>query len=349
MRVFLTGGTGLLGNNLARQLNQRGDSVVALVRQPPPPEIFDGTEADLVVGDLDSHAVIDDAIRQCDAVIHSAALIHIGWQRVDESMRINRDGTAAIAHSARRYGKRMVHISTVNTLALPDQKRGGDTAATANEETPITPKSAQVPCAYVTSKTESVRVVKDAIAQGLDATILHPGFMLGPWDWKPSSGRMILELGRRYVPASPTGGCSVCDVRDVAAGVLSALDRGQTGRHYILAGENWRYRKLWQEIARRMNRPQPIFPLGPLMRGGVAAYSSLRRLVSGGESDINSAALKISSQWQWYDSSRARDELGYINRDVHQTLDDATAWIKRRFMTDPNAAQTDSAVGTSPR
>jgi dihydroflavonol-4-reductase len=332
MKVFLTGGTGLLGNNLARRLSQRGDSVVALVRQPPQPEVFEGTDAELVVGDLDSHDVIEDAIRQCDAVIHSAAMIHIGWQRLDESIRINRDGSAAIARSARRHGKRMVHISTVNTLALPDQRRHGGVVPTANEDTPITPASAQLPCAYVTSKIESVRVVKEEIAQGLDATIVHPGFMLGPWDWKPSSGRMILELGRRYVPASPTGGCSVCDVRDVAAGVLSAMDRGQTGRHYILAGENWLYRKLWQEIARRMGRPKPIFPLGPLMRGGVAAYGYMQRLRGRDESDVNSAALKITSQWLWYDSSRARDELGYTNRDVHETLDDATAWIKRRFM-----------------
>jgi hypothetical protein len=81
------------------------------------------------------------------------------------------------------------------------------------------------------------------------------------------------------------------------------------------------------------------------MRGGVAAYGLLQRLITGGESDINSAALKITSQWLWYDSSRARDELGYINRDIHQTLDDATTWIKRRFMTDPNDSQTDPVVG----
>jgi dihydroflavonol-4-reductase len=329
MKVFLTGATGLLGNNIARQLTQRGDKVVALVRNTPPPEVFEGVDVELVHGTLEDQQTIQDAVDKCDGVIHSAAMIHLGWQRMEESLRANREGTAAVAEAARRRGCRMVHIGTVNTLALAT---GG---VPSNEDTLITPATAQVPCAYVVSKRASVDVVRQAIEQGLDATFVHPGFMLGPWDWKPSSGRMLLELGRRYVPACPTGGCSVCDVRDVAAGVLAALERGQTGRHYIMAGENWRYRKLWSEMARRMGRSAPIFPCGPLVRAGVAAYAAIKLRLTNIETDVNSASLKVSSQLHWYDGSRAREELGYTNRDVHETLDDAAAWILARFLAQP--------------
>jgi len=337
MKVFLTGGTGLLGNNIARKLTQRGDQVIALVRTKPKEEVFADVDAELVLGDLDSHAVIDEAIQRCDAVIHSAALIHIGWHRLEESLRANRDGSSAIAKAARRYGKRMVHIGTVNTLAMPPQKRlgaisGGDFPL-ANEESPITELTTQVQCSYVVSKTESVRAVEQQINLGLDASFVHPGFMLGPWDWKPSSGRMMLELGRRrYVPACPTGGCSVCDVRDVAAGTLAALDRGEKNRHYILAGENWTYRRLWQEMAVRMGRLPPVLPIGPLVRASITAVGGLMRSVTGVESDLNSAALRMSSQWLWFDSSRGRRELGYTNRDIDRTLDDAAVWIRKQFL-----------------
>lgn len=325
--IFLTGGTGLLGNNIARQLSQRGDQVIALVRSTPAAEIFADLNVELVQGSLQDQQTIQDAIDRCDGVIHSAALIHLGWQRMEESMLANRDGTAVVAEAARRRGCKMVHIGTVNTLALAC----GSTPS--SEETPVTAATAQVPCAYVATKMASVQVVTQGIERGLDATFVHPGFMLGPWDWKPSSGRMLLELGRRYIPACPTGGCSVCDVRDVAAGVLAALDRGQTGRHYIMAGENWRYRKLWSEMARRMGRPAPIFPCGPLVRMGVAAYAAIKTRLTHEETDVNSASLKVSSQLHWYDSSRAREELGYTNRDVHETLDDAAAWIRERFLS----------------
>lgn len=326
MKVFLTGGTGLLGNNIARQLTERGDRVVALVRTPPPPEVFEGVNVEFVQGSLDDSETIQKAVDQCDAVIHSAAMIHIGWKRMEESMRANRDGSATVAEAARRHGCRMVHIGTVNTLALAAGTQP------ANEDSVITALTEQVPCAYVASKRASVAAVQQSIERGLDATFVHPGFMLGPWDWKPSSGRMMLELGKRYIPACPTGGCSVCDVRDVAAGVLSALERGRTGRHYLMAGVNWRYRKLWTEMARRMGRPAPIFPVGPMIRAGVGAFAAVKVRLTKLETDVNSAALKMSSQLHWYDGSRAREELGYNNRDIHETLDDAAAWIRERFL-----------------
>lgn len=337
MKVFLTGGTGLLGNNIARQLSDRGDQVVALVRERPADEVFAGVDVELVRGDLSSEDVIDQAIARCDAVIHSAALIHIGWQLLDESMRANRDGTEVIAQAARKHGKPMVHVGTVNTLAMPPQRMFGSSAsgsfALADERTPMTPETEQVPCSYVLSKRASVDVVQQQVALGLDARIVHPGFMLGPWDWKPSSGRMMLELGRRpYVPACPTGGCSVCDVRDVAAGTLAALDLGQCGRQYILAGENWTYRRLWQEMAVRMGRPAPVLPIGPLIRAAAVACGNVARSVTGTETDMNSAALKMASQMLWFDSSRAHSELGYSNRQPTQTLDDAAKWIHDRFL-----------------
>lgn len=326
MKVFLTGVTGLLGNNVARVLCDRGDDVIALARSEPAAETLEGVRLQLIRGDLTSTQVIDDAIASCDAVIHSAALIHLGWTRMRESMRINRGGTSVIARAALKHGKRMVHIGTVNTLALASD------GIPSNEDTLITAVNAQVPCAYVASKRASVKAVMRRVPEGLDAVIVHPGFMLGPYDWKPSSGRMMLELGRGYKPVWPIGGCSVCDVRDVAQGVVAALDRGTVGRHYVLAGENMTYKHLWSEMATRMGRPKPVLPVGAGMRGFASAFGDLAARLTGKESDINSAGVKMSSQFHWHSSDRARAELGYSNRAVGETLDDAAAWIKDHFM-----------------
>lgn len=337
MRVFLTGATGLLGNNIARQLTDRGDKVIALVRSEPAPEVFAGVDVEFAYGDLFAKATIERAIERCDVVIHSAAMLHIGWHYLNESMRANRDGTQTVAEAARRAGKRMVHIGTVNTMAMPPQKsfgrRAAESLAVADEQTPLTPETEQVPCSYVISKRASVEVVSKQVENGLDACIVHPGFMLGPWDWKPSSGRMMLEIGRRpFVPAWPTGGCSVCDVRDVAAGTIAAIDKAATGRHYILAGENWTYRQLWKEMATRMGRPSPLLPIGPLVRAGASLCGHVVGRFTGVETDINGAAIKMASQKLWFDSSRARREIGYSNRHLSTTLDDAANWIQTRFL-----------------
>jgi dihydroflavonol-4-reductase len=327
MKVFITGITGLLGNNVARLLTKRGDEVVALVRSEPNPEVLDGIRVKLVRGELKDAPETDAAIRECDAVIHSAALIHLGWTRTEESMQINRDGTIAIADMALRHRKRFVHIGTVNTIPVATD------GVPSDEETPTTEVNAQVPCDYVVSKRASVEVVMDRVAKGLDAVIVHPGFMLGPYDWKPSSGRMMLELGKGFKPGWPVGGCSVCDVRDVAAGVIAALDRGQTGRHYVLAGENVTYKVLWTEMMERMGRPKPLVPIGPMLRAVAGRVGDLSARITGHETDINSAGVKMSSQLHWHSSDRARAELGYTTRSRQETLDDCAKWIRDRFLS----------------
>ncbi len=77
------------------------------------------------------------------------------------------------------------------------------------------------------TKREAEQVVFDCVARGLDAVVVNPGFMLGPWDWKPSSGRMLLKIATGWAMLAPPGANSYCDVRDVAAGIVAALERGR--------------------------------------------------------------------------------------------------------------------------
>tara|TARA_R110002049_G_scaffold27321_3_gene94441 strand:- start:87555 stop:88538 length:984 start_codon:yes stop_codon:yes gene_type:complete len=327
MRILVTGGTGLLGNNIVRQLADQGHQVAAYVRSEPDPRIFRDVSVDLVRGELLDNSAIDQAVAGADAVIHSAGVIHLGWRRLDESMRINRDGTALIADACLKYDKKLVLVGTVNTLAVGTRDQAAD------EETPLENAGGQVPCTYVQSKRAGVAEVVRRVNQGLRAAIVHPGFMLGPWDWKPSSGRMMLEVGKGWKPICPTGGCSVCDPRDVAAGTIAAIDQGRDdGRQYILAGANWTYKQLWTEMAQRMGTRPPIMKAGPvqLWLAGIAGDAWAR--LSGTEGDVNSAGVRMSSLYHWHDSSRARRELGYQTRDPTESLDASAEWIQQHHL-----------------
>ncbi len=322
MRVFVTGGTGLLGNTILRQLTDRGDESVALIRQTPEANVFDGIDAEFVCGDLLDEETIGEAIKSCDAVIHAAGHIHIGWRRLDESMRVNRDGTRVVIDACLKHDRKLVHVASTNTLAI------GTRDSPANESTPLDNAGGQIPCNYVVSKRAAVADVREAIGRGLRAVIVCPGFMVGPWDWKPSSGRMMLEIGRGWKPIAPAGGCCVCDARDVAAAIIRAAESDiECGREFILGGENWTYKDLWKEMAQRMGKPGPLFRAGPLQRWIGGACGDLWSLLAN-ESDLNSAGIRMTRQYHWYDSSRAKNELEYRNRDVRESLDDAAAWIR---------------------
>ncbi len=324
MRILVTGATGLLGNNIIRAALDSGHQVTAIVRGQSSQKPLHGLDIRIVESSLTDLGRLIDAARDVDAIVHSAAHIHIGWKYLDQAMAVNVESTKTMVEVTRFTGKRFVHVSTVNTLAIPYP-------GTVADE--MTSHDGQIPCTYVLSKRASEKLVRDAAAQGVDAMIVHPGFMLGPWDWKPSSGRMILEVAKRWTPVAPSGGCSVCDVREVARGVLSAIERGKPGRNYILGGENLTYFELWSKFAKGLSnsglRKSP--PITILRKPGqivVGWVGDLLSRFSQSESDMNSAAIQMSSQRHWYSSQRAIDELGYRHRPADESIRDAIAWFR---------------------
>jgi dihydroflavonol-4-reductase len=182
----------------------------------------------------------------------------------------------------------------------------------------------------VITKREAEEVIGNTVSRGLDAVIVNPGFMIGPWDWKPSSGRMLIGVATKFSALAPTGGCSICDVRDVAQGILAALERGRTGENYILAGYNMSYLDIWRLFAQTGGKRPPFMRMGPLQRIIGGRGGDLIGLLRGREPDVNSAAIAMSSLFHFYDSSRAQAELGYSNRPLDDTIRDAWQWFQER-------------------
>ena len=118
MKILLTGATGFLGNNILRALLNEGHDVTVLVRHSSDPRPTDGLEVEKVFADLADPAEVGKAVVGADVLIHSAALIQIGWSKLEQSLRVNVEATRLLAESARRQNIRMIHVSTVDTLAV---------------------------------------------------------------------------------------------------------------------------------------------------------------------------------------------------------------------------------------
>lgn len=323
MLTLVTGATGLVGNNVVRLLLERGQKVRVLVRSSSAgsssARALEGLPVEICLGDVCQAEAVRQACRGAQRVVHAAALVQIGWTGLEAQRAVNVGGTRNVVDAAAAEGVRLLHVSTVNCLGLGNHEHPAD------EETPARDSIA---CPYVITKREAEQVVMDGVARGLDATIVNPGFMLGPWDWKPSSGRMMLQVAKGWAKLAPPGGNDVCDVRDVATGILTALDRGQRGRRYILSGEYLSFLDAWRMFARITGVKPPWFAA---RRPGLWVYGHAGDLwskLTGREPALNSAAVELGKLEHHYSYARAAAELDYRPRPASEAAEAAWAWFR---------------------
>ncbi len=317
---LVTGGTGLVGNNVVRRFLEQGRRVRVLVRprRGGTDRSLEGLAVDQVFGRLEDEASLQQAVDGTSLVIHSAAVVHCGWRHRDEMHHVNVEGTARLARAARRAGARFVHVSSVDALGLRADGVPGD------EETP---PGGMVECPYVVTKRAAEAAVLAEVARGLDAVIVNPVYMIGPWDWKPSSGRMLLEVGSGKGLLAPPGANDFVDVRDVVAGIESAAARGQTGRRYILGGHSLTYLEAWRIFAEVTGRRPPLGNAPPLAVRTAGWFGDLAAAVLRREPPVNSAAAGMSMLRHNFSCQRAVTELGYRFRPFPETVADAWVWF----------------------
>jgi dihydroflavonol-4-reductase len=322
--LLVTGATGLLGNCIVRELLQRGEKVRVYVRGHVARAELAGLGVEVVQGELDDRRGLRQAAQDCQAVIHSAAMIHIGYTRLAEARRANVEGSKNVAEICRELGCRLVYVSTVDTLPS-----AVSAARPLDEQSSGVEKTA---CTYVLSKREAEAEVAAACAAGLDAVIVHPGFMLGPYDWKPSSGALMLTVYKAPVVVAPRGTASVCDARDVAAAIAGATTGGRSGEHYILAGINIGYPELFERMLQVMHRRKRVYRMGPVIPAAACIVDTWVRLTGAREGLFNGAAIAMGHLHHAYDSSKAQRELNYQCRPLEQTLSDAWEWLQEHFL-----------------
>jgi dihydroflavonol-4-reductase len=327
--VAITGATGHVGSNLVRQLLERGDTVRALTRNPDPAELH-GLPIEKVAGDVSSGQGLPELLDGAELVFHLAAQISIVGPMNGLVHRVNVEGARNVAAAAREAGvRRMVHCCSVHVFE-PEPFHEPTSESRRRVQRGMAP-------AYDVSKAEGESAVREAIANGLDAVIVHPSGVMGPFDFKPSRmGHVLLKLYRRRLPALLAGGFDWVDARDVSAGMLAAAERGRTGESYLLTGH---YRTVAQiaDVAQGITdvpRPRLVCPKwvadigAPFM--DLAAWA-----MRGGEPLYTSESLMPLMLRMAYDRSKSERELGYVARPFEETVRDAYAWMLARGVIEP--------------
>ncbi|MFP4499666.1 MAG: SDR family NAD(P)-dependent oxidoreductase [Candidatus Hydrogenedentota bacterium] len=304
MRVFVTGADGLLGSNLVRQLLARGDAVRVLIYPGSTSTSIDELDLERIEGDLlDDGFDLAAAMADCDAVFHCAAITDL-WAPADFTRRVNVEGTRRLLDAALDAGAgRLVFVGSASSFAP------GSIDAPGDETGPFPELYRGV--AYMESKHEAAELVRNYVGErGLDAVIVAPTFLLGPYDSRPSGGEIIrrfLMKGMRHVSH---GGRNFAYAPDVAAGAIGALDKGRTGETYILGGQNMDYFAFFTLVARCVGGVPPKRALDDrTIRRFGALVETLAKL-SGKKPQFNRTIARFALEGMYYTSQKAVKELG---------------------------------------
>jgi dihydroflavonol-4-reductase len=323
-RVLVTGASGFIGSAVTRQLVARQQEVIALVEPGADTTNLEGLEVKQVVGDLRSLDSVQSAVNGCRAVFHVAALYRFWARDPDVFYAINVDGTRNVLGAATEAGvERLVYTSTVGTLGL-EHVSGSQSA----DERSF-PDVRHLYGSYKRSKYVAEHEVLRAIAEGLPASIVLPTFPVGPGDRAPTpTGKLVLDFLNGRMPAYVDTVLNVAHVDDLAAGQVLALEKGRTGRSYILGGENMTLEQVLAELAVLTGLPAPYGKVPNSLALAVAAVSELveGRLLRRHPS-VPLEAARMSTSRMSFDTSRAREELGYAPRPALEALEASARWF----------------------
>ena len=321
MKVLVTGATGFVGGNLARQLWDRGYEVRALVRPGSNTLTIDETGIEPVPGDILDRDSVARAVKGCEAVFHCAAAYTFWSPDPRLVYRTNVDGTANVLETARQAGvSRVVYTSTVSTIGFPDWEL-------ATEETALDPR--HLAGHYKKSKYQAELLALKMASEGLPVVVVNPTTPVGPWDVKPTpTGRIVLDFLLGRIPAYLDTGMNLVDVEDVAAGHILAMERGQPGQRYLLGNRNIRLKELFDLLQDATGLPSPRWraPYWLVMGAGYLDHfvegALLRR-----EPRIPLEGLKVSKTPMYVSCQKALTELGQPQSSVEAALDKSIKWF----------------------
>ena len=323
-RVVVTGAAGFIGSAVARAVARRGADVVALVEPGADDRNLKSLDAERAVADIRDADAVRDACKGARFVFHLAAVYRF-WARDPQVFHdVNVGGTLNVLDAVRAAEcERLVYTSTVGVLGLGTTRNGG--LADESSYADVSHLFGHYKRTKFTAEHEVLR----AAAEGLDVCLVLPTFPLGPGDRAPTpTGKLVLDFLNGKMPGFVDTAMNVCHVDDLALGHLAALDRGRSGRSYIVGGENMPMRAILQSVADVTGLPMRgiEIPRAVALAAGMASDLVQGRLLRR-EPRVPLEAARMSTTKMVFSDERARREIGYVSRLAREAIEDSVRWF----------------------
>jgi nucleoside-diphosphate-sugar epimerase len=303
-RVLVTGGTGFLGAYIIQELVDKGWTVRAIRRGSSLPAFIPETIWDMVEcvnGDILDTIGLAEAMDGMDAVVHSAAKLSFSGRDQRELYQTNIEGTANVVNMALEQNiRRFVHVSSVAALG----RTGNGERVTEKKSWEESRWNTQ----YAISKFRGEIEVWRGIGEGLPAVIVNPSTILGFGDWDHSSCTLFRSAWQEF-PWYTEGVNGFVDVKDVAGVIVSLLASEITGERYILNGDNWTFRRLFENIAAGFGKKPPSREATPFLAGLAWRKESIKSLFSGKPSILTRESARVAQSLTYFENGKILAQL----------------------------------------
>lgn len=322
-KIFVTGADGMLGSNICRELLHQGYQVKAICLPNSRSKTLDELTIEKKYGDILDKDFILREMKDCNSVIHIAAITTVWPRRKKIINEVNLQGTINIADAVEALNlERMVHIGTANSFGHGTKQNPG------NELTPF--NSGTYGMDYIDSKLMAQKMLLERYAlNGFPILIINPTFMIGPFDSGPSSGQMIIGLNRGDIPAYARGGKNFVCAKDVAKAAVNALSMGRTGECYIAGNENLSFKEFFDKASKVLNKPFKMRAAPQILILALGGINSIVARITGKAPKISFTMARMAGVGQYTSSAKAQQELKMPQTPIETGIKDCLEWFKK--------------------
>ena len=293
--ILVTGGTGLLGSYLLRDLVARGEKVRALYRTEIPSADW-AASIEWIRGDILDPVLLAESMHNVQEVYHCAAVVSFSPRKKREMMKVNVEGTANIVNAALENGMpRLLHVSSVSALG---RKYNGELVSETSKW-----EEAKDYSHYGRSKFFAEMEVWRAVSEGLNAVIINPSLILGAGYWNDGSSAIFKKAWEEF-PWYTDGGGGFVDVKDVVKAMIALMNTNITGERFIINSENWPFRKLFTQMALAFGKKPPYKKAPPTIIEMLWRIEKARSFFTGQDPLITKETAQIAQRNAIYDNSK---------------------------------------------
>lgn len=325
-KFLVTGASGFLGRALIAELQKKDTQICALIMENDPLERELPQSISVVYGDICDDTSLDRFFSSADSatcVIHCAGIVSVASHPGEKIYEVNVGGTNNILRYCEKKGVgKLVYVSSVH--AIPEKPKGTE----ITEEAVFSP--GLVHGDYAKSKAIATKFVFEAVNRGLDVSVVFPSGIIGPGDiGKGSITNMLQSFLAGKLPLAVKGGYDFVDVRDVAAGIVSCVEKGQVGRGYILSGQYASVRDILEAAQEALQVKRTVFFLPISCAKMIAPIYEKWSLKKKQPLFFTPYAVSVLDSNSQFSREAAAAAFGYTPRSLKSSIRDTVLWLKK--------------------